>query len=345
MRSKSVKIGAGIAITVVALYFFLKGVDGHAVAESFKRVNPITAALVVVLVIFSLFLRGARWGLLLPDEPGASKKGLFPLATVAFMINSVLPARIGEAARVYFLCKNNRYSVHASLGSVAFERVLDSLLYGIFLMFPIFFVDLAEKKFFGTVDVIVPAHIAAAGVAGIIGAILFYRFFPNLFVRIGGAIALRSPALLAKGIRHGLKLMSSATAWLFDLKKVAGVAVLSPLIVLCYGLCLWLLANMLGISLGPLQATFVMSVVAFGVAVPSSPGYIGPLHLACKEGLVLFGANPADAVTVAILYHLLSWTPVVVTGIFFYFRMNLSIREVKKEGSEAQRAKESRASS
>jgi hypothetical protein len=78
----------------------------------------------------------------------------------------------------------------------------------------------------------------------------------------------------------------------------------------------------------------VAGIIAFGVAIPSSPGYVGTLHLAMREALVLFNVDVDTASAIAILYHLISWIATVVTGLYFYFRLDVSFKEIKAAEEE-----------
>jgi uncharacterized membrane protein YbhN (UPF0104 family) len=90
------------------------------------------------------------------------------------------------------------------------------------------------------------------------------------------------------------------------------------------------ISRSLGLDINLLKALFVSGILAFGVAVPSSPGYVGTLHLACMEGLILFGVGVNEAAAAAILYHLLSWSITVTCGLIFYFQMDVSLKDIKQ---------------
>jgi uncharacterized protein (TIRG00374 family) len=130
---KTLKILFGLLITVLAVWLFLRNSDPRRIWSAVKRIDAVTAAAVLFLAVFSLYLRGLRWRYMLPNAPGASSSGLFGIAAIGFMVNNLLPARIGEAARVYFLYKRNRHSMHTAVGTLLFERVLDSFFYAGFV--------------------------------------------------------------------------------------------------------------------------------------------------------------------------------------------------------------------
>jgi len=85
-------------------------------------------------------VRSLRSALLLPVCSPAQKKNLFPILMISFMINNILPARMGEAARAMLLWKRNGYSGAVSVGSIILERILDTVVYMSTFFIPVFFV-------------------------------------------------------------------------------------------------------------------------------------------------------------------------------------------------------------
>ena len=62
-----------------------------------------------------------------------------------------------------------------------------------------------------------------------------------------------------------------------------------------------------------LWALFSIAVASIGVALPSSPAYIGVLEAALVGSLSLFGADEATALAYAVVAHILY---IVLTGVF-----------------------------
>ncbi len=320
----------GLLITGIALYLFFRSIDLNNVIVALKRVNPFVVLVCAALTIASLFIRSFRFRFLLPDRQGTDKKHLFQLVTIAFMINNILPARLGEAARAYLLYKKNRFSVHVSLGSLVMERVLDSLFFALFIVVPSIIIRplLSGKKFFGEIDVMVAVRFGWAVVVGVAVLIILYRLFPGRILGFGEKVSARAGSRIGKIVGHLLLIIKESTEWMFLNKKALIIIFLSPFIIVCYALIIMTLAGSMGIDLGFWPAMFSSAVVAFGVAVPSSPGYVGTLHLALRESLVIFGVDKDAASALAILYHLLTWIPVVILGLYFYFRMDVSFKEM-----------------
>ena len=66
---------------------------------------------------------------------------------------------------------------------------------------------------------------------------------------------------------------------------------------------------------GSLQsAVLVMALSTLSTLAPSSPGYIGPFHLAAFTAISLAGGNPEEAGSFAVIVHLCLWLPTTFAG-------------------------------
>ena len=75
-----------------------------------------------------------------------------------------------------------------------------------------------------------------------------------------------------------------------------------------------LVARSVGIDLAPLDAVFVASVLALGVAIPSSPGYVGTYQLLGVESLGLLDVPVNQALAFSILMQASWFIPTTLAG-------------------------------
>jgi uncharacterized membrane protein YbhN (UPF0104 family) len=69
-----------------------------------------------------------------------------------------------------------------------------------------------------------------------------------------------------------------------------------------------------GISATPASAAIVMTMATLATLVPSSPGYVGPFHLAAYAAMTILG-SPADmAASFAVLTHAGLWLSTTLAG-------------------------------
>ena len=76
-----------------------------------------------------------------------------------------------------------------------------------------------------------------------------------------------------------------------------------------------LVATSVGIDLRPIDALFVAAVVNLGVAVPSSPGYVGTYQWLGVQVLAVLGVAREPALAFSILLHATWYLPTTVVGV------------------------------
>jgi hypothetical protein len=85
--------------------------------------------------------------------------------------------------------------------------------------------------------------------------------------------------------------------------------------------CLWagaavLVARSVGIELGALDALFVSAVINLGVAIPSSPGFVGTFQWLGVRSLGVLGVAHEEALAFSILMHAVWYVPTTIVGAF-----------------------------
>ena len=78
----------------------------------------------------------------------------------------------------------------------------------------------------------------------------------------------------------------------------------------------------------------MMGVVAFGVMLPSSPGFFGPFQWACIMALTTLGVARAPAETYAIIVHAAQYATVTLVGIIYLYFQHFSLKEVQVGATE-----------
>lgn len=69
-----------------------------------------------------------------------------------------------------------------------------------------------------------------------------------------------------------------------------------------------------GVDGSPMVALLVMAVATLSTLVPSSPGYVGPFHLAAFTAISTVGASAMQAGSYAVIVHLALWLPTTLVG-------------------------------
>lgn len=323
MNKKTVlQVAGGIFLCAAGVYLFLKNVQIQDLWNEILSIQIWVILFAVILNPLSLWLRSLRWRLILPDNSCKSRKTLFPVVMIGFMINNILPARLGEAARAVLLWKRNGYTFTQSAGSLIVERILDTLVFLSFFFIPVFFrSDLKE--------LLIYALIASGLFCGVLIAFIIYSRYPDLILKkINGMIDLL-PEKLHTGCRKIADELISNLEWLFSGRKAFSIGILSGLVVFCQMMVMLLLANG-ETAFGILGSMFGVAFAALGSVIPLSPGYIGTLHAVLLQGLNLLGMELEKAGAIAILYHAIGYFTVTVIGLYYFFCTRISIKELGK---------------
>jgi uncharacterized protein (TIRG00374 family) len=320
----------GIALSVVALWWTLRGIDFGSVMGHIGRSKPLLLALATAAATGIFPLRARRWRPILhsvaPDLPFTP---LWRATAIGMMVSNLVPARAGELARAYALARETRrVPFTAAFASVAVDRGFDAAV-----VLLLMFVAMLDSRFSaGAVVAGQPASRVIAGGAVFAGSVLavFYLMarFPNAVVRAFAAATGRiSPRLE----RRGGELLRSFVSGLGVLRHPALFAEVlwwTLLHWLLNALAFWLGFLAVGIDAPFTAALFLQGLIAIGVALPSAPGFFGIFELFAKAGLTVYGVPDDLAVAWAISFHFLSFIPITLIGAWYFVRLGLHMREI-----------------
>src|SRR5580765_2154028 len=77
--------------------------------------------------LLGYFVRTVRWQVILSGAARAPFSTLFPILTMGFATNNVLPGRLGEFWRAYLVGRKRNVRKTSALASIFVERVFDGL--------------------------------------------------------------------------------------------------------------------------------------------------------------------------------------------------------------------------
>jgi len=333
--SRIVQWLVGIVLAGAGLWIFFKNVNGHTLVNQLTRTNPLVIIACAVLSVGSIWIRSIRARLLLPHCNKSQQKMLFPIIMIGFMINNILPARMGEAARAMLMWKRNGYSGAISVGSLVLERILDSIVFLSCFFVPVFFVhSLSSNSINASARSVTLYSLATLFCAIFFATILFlvlYSRFPQAIKKWGTKIGTFLPKKISQKIGAIASELMSNLDWTFSFWRVAGVIVLSYAIVLCYAMITILLVN--EASFGVLHGLFAQAFAAFGAAIPLAPGYVGTLHAVYFQGLALCGIEHEKAGAVTILFHAIPYITITAAGLYFFFKANITFKDIAQAKS------------
>ncbi len=316
--------GSASFLAVFVVFF----VDFDTIGEVLSDANYAYVAPSLVFYFVAVWFRSARWKFLLRPLIGKPQKSIYSVVVVGYMANNLIPVRIGEIVRSYYLSLRESCSAPAAFGTVVVERATDVLALLFFL---------AAAGLMGTVGVERAVGDISSQVPG--GALVLALIALLPFVGVFSVVVVISSAssdtvlgwlerlmfMIGKGIRT--RLLGVAERLLEGLTVVSSPMDLAK--VFAWSLPVWaaeaamyyLIA--IGFDLRPIfdsEVEFIAAILVFTSAanlagvLPSTAGSWGPFDFFGAAALVALGVGQDVAAAYALTVHVALWLPPTVVG-------------------------------
>src|SRR5436309_8936008 len=124
-----VKILAGLGLSVLTLYLFIRNLELEKVGATLASASvPLLLLAILVGYFGHLSTRSWRWATMLrPLKERVSFYNLFSTTAIGYAISWLVPLRIGEVARPVLLARRERIPVAGVLATAGIERILDAV--------------------------------------------------------------------------------------------------------------------------------------------------------------------------------------------------------------------------
>jgi len=291
----------GLIISALAIYILSRFIDLEELKRAFAVADFRWLPLVLIPFIGTLLSRAKAWQTLLEEE--VPLRDSFLALNQGYLLNNILPFRLGEFGRALLLSEKSGLSFWRVLSTIIVERIFDLAFAALLIVFVLrFVIDAAWAQ-------------SASSIALIFVALGFFVLFslarfPILFINILKRISNRWP----KAQEWILTKLDSFLDGLASLRNIGRFSRVSFWMALTWFFNLaWyyiLLRAFFPVS-NWLWAIMAVGAGSLGVAIPSSPAYIGVLEGAVVAALSLFGVDPALSLAYALVAHAIYF---VVTG-------------------------------
>ena len=310
LRQPRTILSIAIPIAVIAIFVALNGAQLSKVPSLVLGANPVLVLAAFVVFYAGFPLRGLRWATLLQGTGLRIRtKDSMEIIFLSWLVNCVVPAKLGDVYRAYLLKINSTASLSRTFGTVFIERVLD--------LFAIASLGLAAG-YWSFRDGLPPAIQLVFG----IGVIVVVALGVGLFTmrNFGRQIIVRLPfphQVLELYDRFEEGVFGALVA-----KHLPSLGVMTGFIWMTEALRLYLIVQALSfadVSLGLSGAVFVALIGSLLTAVPLSPaglgiveaGVVGVLHVA-------YGVPLPEATAIALLDRVISVFSIIVFGSIAY---------------------------
>ena len=118
-------IGLVITILLMSVFFYAAGFE--EVLTSLSEVKLVFLIPSIILYFISLYIRTLRWQYILKTVLNIRAWILFKSISIGYSANNILPVRLGELIRLYYVAKISKISKSTTLGTIIIERIMDAL--------------------------------------------------------------------------------------------------------------------------------------------------------------------------------------------------------------------------
>jgi uncharacterized protein (TIRG00374 family) len=298
-RGKVLVAVGGLAVSGVFLWLALRNADLEAVRHALADADFGPVVLAVVALGIGYGFQAARWKRI-ANTPNVPLRSFYAMLIGGLACNNVLPVRIGEFLRAGWLSRDARISGGRAFGSVVLDRICDVVVLA--FLFAIGLQAVASAAWLVRLGIGALLAVIAIAVVLVLARVYLRRRVEEAerSERRRLVTILRETAeMLGEPIgRHRAATWLGFTACAWVLSSVAAT----------------LVGRALGIDLSPIEAIFVTSALALGVAVPSSPGYIGTYQWIGVAALGLLDIPVEQALAFSILMQATWYVPTTLVG-------------------------------
>lgn len=327
-----------LGISYIFLDLIFHNIDLKLFINAFKLIDLRIMVYIPFTMMLMLFIRAYKWKYLLSHIKPVRISSLFKTVVLGFMVNSILPARAGEFYRAYYLNKIEKINKSTIFSTIVLERIFDGLMVGLSILY-VFLFRVIKKDIFYKVGLLgLGLYIMA------IAMMIIFYFKKDFILTVIKYIFFFLPKTLLNKV---LSLFDQFYEGLHVFKDFKNLFLFT-----FYTLLTWLvilLSNYLflksmnifeifPLGMSAFDFTVLMiSILIFGVSVPSGPGSMGPLQasifftfMLVNPDFVKVGTNQYNVVASFSMYMwLYQILIVVIAGLYVHTREHLKFRVEK----------------
>ncbi|ANQ49038.1 flippase-like domain-containing protein [Flammeovirga yaeyamensis] len=295
------------------LWYVLKGQDlgdiKHTILNSHWQWLFVSAS----FALFSHYIRGLRWGLMLkPLNLKTSPSNLFMATMSGYAGNTVLP-RFGEFFRCGILQKLSGIPAKTSFGAVLIERAVDMIVF--IVLFGIAFLSQFDRLY----EMVTP-HIDAQGEAMerrflLLGFLAFGLIVTCVLLYLVRERLMKTPLFrkiqtMFMGVYDGMRAVLKLERKEFYIYIAYTALIWVSYFFMSY-VVFFVLDDTSHLSIG---VGFVMMMMSgLGMVIPT-PGGTGSVHFFATQTLIAYGIAEAEASSYALIMHTSQTILVLVVG-------------------------------
>ncbi len=326
--NNTLKLIVGLLISVLFLYLAFGSIDFSQMKEAFLEANYWLLAPAILAQLFSHWFRSLRWRYFLKPVKRVRVSSLFSATMIGYMMNTILPAHLGEFFRAAVIGKREKVAGSSVFATIVVERIVDILsllviMVAALLIYPF------------------PDFVTISGYIMFLLTIVLFLSLYLLKKQNKFLIRLLDFVLSILPKKISLKLEEMLDSFLegigaFEKKRdYVTIFVYSILIWACYWVTLHITFYAFNLfelyQVNAVSSLVLLVIVTVSVVIPSSPGYVGTYHYLCQLSLALFGVPRAVGLSYAFVAHALSLLPTALLGFIYAWKEGISRMKIEEE--------------
>ncbi|MEP6778631.1 MAG: lysylphosphatidylglycerol synthase transmembrane domain-containing protein [Gemmatimonadaceae bacterium] len=283
-------LALAIAAVAAGLVVFARGLDANALVSAFRHVRLLPIIIAAALSFVQLGFKALGWREILAPIVQLSPARAYRYTAGGAAMSLVMPARAGEALRVWLLKRDYEVPIASSSSVAIAEKLIDGVAMLVVLA-PLPWMLPELPHWIGR---------AIGGFSLVLGTALIVLWFFAPVATIGekwwhglqaGLGFLRQP-------RHiGRALAAMIGGWLTDWLSVT------------------LVLYAVGVSVPAAAGLLILLTINLAIAIPAMPGHLGTMELGALVALELLHVPRAQGLSFALLYHAIQVVPLLLVSI------------------------------
>ena len=328
-KKNTIRIGASLAVGILLLVVLIWWTGIDKIGAAIGSASPLWLAAAALIILPAYILRAIRWKLLLhPVKKTVRVSNTFWSTAVGFMVNTLIPIRLGEFVRAYILGEKEETGFGPSFSSIVVERTLDLiglLSIGIVAMFLVSAnagLSSLVADIFKAVAVLIAVILAV-----IIVGIKKEDWIIGLLTRIMSKIP-----LLKKYTARAADFASSLIKGVQGLSQTPKMFVANIFLTLILWLtqtfAIYLTFEAFNYPLPFVAAILGGVLIYLSYILPATPGYVGSYEAFWAVIFLALGVPENLLLATAVISHLIGLLPTIIMGCVSVVWLGVSFEEI-----------------
>ncbi len=300
-----------LSILIFIVWFIFNNVDFVILLQTIQKVSIYLLLFIVFTIFFQVAVLAFRWQYI--SKYYNNWMDSFNACMVTALFNTILPARLGEFSRIFYLKIRSNLKLKKSLVYLIIERFFDFLvLISMFLI-----VTFLESKTLFWQNIAIVSFIGFLTFLYLLKSKnkYFYKLFWNF------------PNKKIKNTLFKLHYLFSSR---LNLKSIIYIIILTFIIYFVNLISLWLLFYYgMDFHFTFTQLFIIFTITSIGFIIPLNPGGIGTYHAAMVLALGYYGISKEEALATAIVMHILQVVPSSLWGTATIVLQKINYKELK----------------